>query len=108
MHHRWDVALVESDDDVRDMATFYLAEFFNVTAYSDENSFLAAVTGGKVFHVVLLDVAPRSANEWNTFRLFRAKALTPVIAFSTGSLLEEITVAFDLGVADYLTKPYDL
>jgi two-component system, OmpR family, KDP operon response regulator KdpE len=56
--------------------------------------------------LVLLDLMMPEMDGWDTFRFLREMGDVPVIIVSAIAMKEEVVKAFQLGVDDYLTKPF--
>ncbi len=104
------IAVVEDEDDLRDAVVEYLsARGYTVLSAGDAASFRRAVEGERV-DVAILDIAmPGGEDGRSLARWLMAQAQPPGVIFasSAGSTADRV-VGLEIGVDDYLVKPYDL
>ena len=102
-----DLALIVDDDDVTvDMLKLILrrAEFNVVGAVGGHEALdkCSKLTPD----VILLDIMMPEMDGWETYDNLRKITDAPVVAVSAGTLDDWIVRAFDMGMEDYVTKPF--
>jgi DNA-binding response OmpR family regulator len=104
------IAVVEDEEDLRDAVVEYLsARGYTVLSAGDAATFRRLVEGERV-DVAILDIAmPGGEDGRSLARWLMAQAQPPGVIFasSAGSTADRV-VGLEIGVDDYLVKPYDL
>jgi len=102
------ILLVEDDSRLREIVNKYLEnEDFEMTlASSGEEAFEALEMNE--FHLILLDVMLPDTDGWTILRHIRKEKETPVIMLTARSEEQDKLFGFELGVDDYITKPFSM
>lgn len=106
-HSEQELALIVDDDDTTvDMLKLILrrAEFNVVGAMGGHEAVekCAKLTPD----VILLDIMMPEMDGWETYSNLRKMTDAPVVVVSAGTMDDWIVKAFDLGMEDYVTKPF--
>lgn len=106
-HSEQDLALIIDDDDVTvDMLKLILRRAeFNVVGADGGHQALEKITK-LTPDVILLDIMMPEMDGWETYTNLRKITDAPVVVVSAGTLDDWIVRAFDMGMEDYVTKPF--
>lgn len=100
------VLIVEDDVDISDIIKEYLgAAGLEVTGASDGEEALRFFSDNS-FDVVILDIMLPKIDGWKVLRKIRETSMVPVIILSALGQENERLKGFDLGVDDYVVKPF--
>ncbi|MFH5836789.1 response regulator transcription factor [Proteiniclasticum sp. C24MP] len=101
-----EILLVEDDLDIMDIVQEYLgAAGLEVTGAVNGEEALKLFSE-KHFHLVILDIMLPKVDGWKVLREIRRISTIPVIILSAMSAEEDRLKGFDLGVDDYVVKPF--
>jgi DNA-binding response OmpR family regulator len=105
------ILVVDDDDAFRDMVTTVLTrEGYEVEAATDGLSALA-VAESRDFDMAIVDVSMPKMNGFDLVRHLRALpkfASTPIVMLTGAGSHTDIVRGFDLGVSDYIVKPFNV
>ena len=101
------VLLVEDHEINQQIATEILAaQGVNVVVAANGEDAVTAVTAGKRFDAILMDLQMPVMDGFEATRLIRAKGLgLPIIAMTAHAMLEERQRCLDAGMNDHVAKP---
>lgn len=100
------ILVVEDDVDISDIISEYLgASGLEVICASDGEEALRFFPEGG-FDVVILDIMLPKIDGWSVLRKLRETSMTPVIILSAKGEEYDRLKGFDLGVDDYVVKPF--
>lgn len=100
------ILIVEDDVDISDIIKEYLgASGLEVTGASDGEEALRAFSDER-FDVVILDIMLPKIDGWRVLRRIRETSMVPVIILSAMGEENDRLKGFDLGVDDYVVKPF--
>lgn len=100
------ILVVEDDVDISDIISEYLgaAGLEVICACDGEEALRFFPEGG--FDVVILDIMLPKIDGWSVLRKLRETSMTPVIILSAKGEEYDRLKGFDLGVDDYVVKPF--
>jgi DNA-binding response OmpR family regulator len=103
------ILLLEDDDILQEIIEEYLIEHkFNVDSYSNGEEALDAIEKNS-YDLLLLDINVPEINGFEILEYLREiKDRTPIIFITSLTSVSNLQKAFELGVNDYLKKPFDL
>jgi two-component system, chemotaxis family, chemotaxis protein CheY len=104
------ILIVEDHDAVRMLLGLALKKEFNVTTKKNGMEALAWLSSGNIPDIILLDVQMPVLNGLGLLRQLRASGLfhsIPVICISANEDAEENEQLFDLGIVDFIKKPFN-
>jgi two-component system, chemotaxis family, chemotaxis protein CheY len=104
------ILVVEDHDAVRMLLGLALKKEFNVTTKKNGMEALAWLSSGNIPDIILLDVQMPVLNGLGLLRQLRASGLfhnIPVICVSANDDIEENEQLFDLGIVDFIKKPFN-
>lgn len=105
-HGRQCILIVEDEPDtIFLLKQILLNSGFNVRSAMSGKEAIEKVTLHKP-DLVLLDLMMPEMDGWDTFRYLRQVADVPVIILSALAIKEDIVKALQIGVDDYITKPF--
>jgi DNA-binding response OmpR family regulator len=104
------ILVVDDDDAFREMVcTILEREGFEVEAFPDGGKALSAVHNGN-FNMAIVDVSMPVMDGFELVRHLRALpefAQTPIVMLTGAGTETDIVHGFDLGVSDYIVKPFN-
>ncbi|MDO5629499.1 MAG: response regulator [Mobilicoccus sp.] len=104
------VLVADDDDDIRDLVSFKLTQAgYDVTAVEDGTSAWAALTGGDVPAIAVLDVMMPGLSGLDVLRKIREDDRTkdvPIILLTARSRESDVDDGFASGANDYVIKPF--
>jgi DNA-binding response OmpR family regulator len=100
------ILVVEDDTDISDIVKEYLGSVgLDVTCAGDGEEALRLFSDDR-FDVVVLDIMLPKIDGWRVLRKIRETSMVPVIILSAKSEEYDRLKGFDLGVDDYVVKPF--
>jgi len=100
------ILIVEDDVDISNIIKEYLGDAgLDVTGASDGEEALRFFSDND-FDVVILDIMLPKIDGWKVLRKIRETSMVPVIILSAMGKENERLKGFDLGVDDYVVKPF--
>jgi len=100
------ILIVEDDVDISNIIKEYLGDAgLDVTGASDGEEALRFFSDDD-FDVVILDIMLPKIDGWKVLRKIRETSMVPVIILSAMGKENERLKGFDLGVDDYVVKPF--
>lgn len=104
------IAVVEDDESIRSIETYALnGAGFEVSSFSEAESFLASLESAKPELVILDIMLPGSLDGIEILKRLRAHygAIPVIVASAKGSEFDKVS-GLDLGADDYLVKPFSM
>ena len=97
---------VEDDDNIRDLTVYALRkQGIEAEGFSCDGEFKAAVAR-RVPDAVLLDIMLPVMDGWQVCREIRQNSKVPIIMLTAKSEERDELLGFDLGVDEYISKPF--
>lgn len=100
------VLLVEDSPEIVEIVQDVLAVEYDVLATGSVHG-ARQILKEKLVHLFLLDVELHDGSGFDFFREIQGQYRAPVIFLTGRSDLEDKLLGFDLGAADYITKPFN-
>lgn len=101
------VLVVDDEKGIRDVVREYCVfESFEVLEAEDGVSALKVLENNSDIDIIVLDIMMPNMDGYETLKIIRKKYNIPVIMLSARSQEYDKLLSFDLGVDDYLTKPF--
>lgn len=101
------VLIVDDEIGIRDVIKEYcLFENFDVLEAEDGESALSIVKNNSNIDIIVLDIMMPKMDGYTTLKELRKISTTPVIMLSARSEEYNKLLSFELGVDDYVTKPF--
>lgn len=98
--------IVDDEDRIRDMIKEYLEpENFDIDEADDGKSALE-LAENKVYSLIIMDVMMPKMDGWTAVREIRRTSQVPIIMLSARGEEYDKVFGFELGVDDYLVKPF--
>jgi CheY-like chemotaxis protein len=104
------ILIIEDHDAVRRLLGFTFQKDYNVTAKKDGMEALSWLSEGNFPDVIMLDMQMPRLSGVDFLRQVRASGAfgdIPVIMVSGNDNSEENMLAFDLGIVDFVQKPFN-
>ena len=103
------ILIIEDNPVLRENLAFLLKKMYFVVELSENGKQAIEKTSMNNYDAIVLDVNMPLMDGKQFLSLLRAQNnTTPVIALTSNSMLEDKLEMFDLGVDDYLTKPFEV
>jgi DNA-binding response OmpR family regulator len=105
------ILVVDDDQGNREVLAYYLRRQGFVVSTAETGEQGLAALDAEPFALVLLDVVMPGMGGLETLRVLRSRfsaSMLPVIMVTGLDAGDDVAAAFDLGAADYVTKPYQL
>jgi two-component system alkaline phosphatase synthesis response regulator PhoP len=100
------ILAVEDDADLLDILSFTLRRDGHDVIPARDGEAALALWSARDPQLILLDVNIPKVNGWQVCERIRAEADTPVVMLTGMVTTHDIARGFELGVDDYVTKPY--
>ena len=101
------VLLIEDDLKMQELIKEYLEDFdFEVQAFSDPKDALLSLRNDK-YDIVVLDLMLPSMDGFDLCKIIKKESDIPIIISSARGDIGNKIMGFELGVDDYLAKPYE-
>lgn len=101
------ILVVDDDHKIRDLlGRFLLENNFRVTTASDVNNARAAMRG-LAFDLILLDVMMPGESGLSLAQELKTKVRIPICLLTARAEIEEKIAGLEIGVDDYVTKPFE-
>lgn len=103
------ILLIEDEVQMQEMISNYLENYgYETTAYADPKEALDALFVHKMpFDVIILDLMLPHMDGFDVAKEIRAKLDTPIIISSARGDIGNKIYGYEIGVDDYLAKPYE-
>lgn len=99
--------VVDDDDRIRALLSRFLAEYgYRVTTADNAGEARARLTG-LVFDLIVLDVMMPGESGIEFARALRQNSSVPILMLTARAEIEDRLLGLQVGVDDYLTKPFD-
>ncbi len=102
-----EVLLIEDDRDMQRLIVDYLTGYgYGVTPYTDPKEALSAMKEAS-YDIVILDLMLPGMDGFDVARAIKAESSVPIIISSARGDIGNKIHGYELGVDDYLAKPYE-
>lgn len=103
------VLLIEDEEQMQELIINYLNTYgYTTTAYADPRDALNALFADKdVFDIIILDLMLPGMDGFDVARLIKEKIDIPIIISSARGDIGNKIYGYEIGVDDYLEKPYE-
>ncbi|MGG3854337.1 response regulator transcription factor [Caldifermentibacillus hisashii] len=100
------ILIVEDEDILREiMKDYLLNEGYEVFEAIDGNEALAIFEKHEI-HLIILDIMLPEIDGWSVCKRIRKSSNVPIIMLTARADEDDTLLGFELGVDDYVTKPY--
>jgi two-component system, OmpR family, phosphate regulon response regulator OmpR len=101
------ILVVDDDDRIRALLSRFLSDHGYRVSTADNASEARGRLGGLVFDLVVLDVMMPGESGLDLARFIRANSVLPILMLTARAEIEDRLAGLQIGVDDYLTKPFD-
>ena len=103
------ILLVDDDEFYLDTAEAILKEKYNIVTAKSGKEAISCLFKGTVPNLILLDIMMPRMDGWKTYSRLKGISLlkeVPILFVTALYEASDMKHAFDIGAADYITKPY--
>ncbi len=106
MNNKYKILVVEDDEHIQVMVTSMLESAGYQVILAGSGTAAMTLAGCHIPDLIILDLGLPDLDGTQIIRTIRQSDLTPIIVLSARSAESDKVEAFDLGVNDYITKPF--
>lgn len=106
MNNKYKILVVEDDEHIRIMVTSMLESAGYQVILAGSGAEAMTLAGSHIPDLIILDLGLPDLDGTQIIHTIRQSDLTPIIVLSARSAESDKVEAFDLGVNDYITKPF--